>query len=245
MKSRLLGGVAAVVLALIGAILVFSYALNADARAMAGLQPTDVLVVQKSVPAGTTVEQLQESVTLEKRPAGSVPTSALTELDTSAGTVTAADLVPGEALVRQRLVDPATLQTPGSVPIPKGLQEVTFALEPQRMIGGNIAAGSTVGLFASFDKGALKEHPNEASTQRVFHKVLVTRLQRADAATEPAEGGQALPAGTMLVTAAVKDHDAAKIVFASEFGRIWLTNEPKNATEDNPPKPVRITEVYP
>lgn len=245
MKSRLLGGVAAVVLALIGAVLVFSYAANADARAMADLQPTDVLVVRKAVPAGTAVEQLQESVGLDKRPTGSVPTGALTTLDASAGKVTATDLVPGEALVGQRLVNPETLQTPGSIPIPKGLQEVTFALEPQRMIGGNIAAGSTVGIFASFDKGAIKEHPEEASTQRVFHKVLITRLQRADAATEPAEDGQALPAGTMLVTAAVNDRDASKIVFASEFGRIWLTNEPKDATEDNPPKPVRITEVYP
>ncbi|WP_372698878.1 Flp pilus assembly protein CpaB [Arthrobacter sp. JSM 101049] len=245
MKSRLLGGVAAVVLALIGAVLVFSYAANADARAMADLQPTDVLVVRKAIPAGTAVEKISDSVALEKRPAGSVPSGTLSTLDGLTGTVAAADLVPGEALVGQRLVDPKTLQTPGSIPIPKGLQEVTFALEPQRMIGGTISAGSTVGIFASFDKDALEKHPGEESTQRVFHKVLVTRLQRADPATEPAQGSQALPTGTMLVTVAVNDQAASKIVFTAEFGHIWLTNEPKDAKEDNPPKPVRITEVYP
>lgn len=245
MKSRLLGGVAAVVLALIGAVLVYSYAANADTRAMANLEPTSVLVVRKAVPAGTPAGKLSEFVTLEARPAGSVPTGALAELTESSGLVTVTDLVPGEALLASRLADPTTLQTPGTVPVPKGLQEVTFALEPQRMVGGNITAGSTVGIFISFDKGAIKEHLDEPSTQRVFHKVLVTRLQRADAATEPADGAQALPAGTMLVTAAVNDRDASKIVFGSEFGRIWLTNEPQDATENNPPKTVRKTEVYP
>lgn len=246
MKSRLLGGVAAVVLALIGAVLVFSYAANADARAMAGLQPTDVLVVRKAVPAGTAVEQLQESVGLDKRPTGSVPTGALTTLDNSAGKVTATDLVPGEALVGQRLVDPETLEAPGSIPIPKGMQEVTVALDPQRVVGGRIAAGSTVGVFVTFGGGALKyDKISTTTTQRVFHKMLVTSLQRADPAVDPADGSKVLPAGSMLVTLAVNDPAAAKIIFSAENGAIWLTNEPKDATEDNPPKPVRVTEVYP
>lgn len=245
MKSRLLGGVAAVVLALIGAILVHSYAANADVRALADLEPTNVLVVGKAVPAGTSVEQLQESVALVARPAGTVPAGALTSLDASAGQVTVTDLVPGETLLRQRLVDPETLQTPGSIAIPEGLQEVTIALEPQRMVGGRIAAGSTVGVFVTFDAGALKEDPQSATTQRVFHKMLVTSLQRADTVVDPSEGNKALPAGSMLVTLAVNDPMAAKIIYSAEFGRIWLTNEPRDATEDTPPKPVRITEVYP
>lgn len=246
MKSRLLGGVAAVVLALIGAILVFSYAAKADSRAMADLQPTDVLVVRKAVPIGTDVKQLSESVVLAKRPTGSVPTGALSTLDTSTGKVTATGLVPGEALVAQRLVDPETLQTPGSIPIPKGMQEVTIALDPQRVVGGRIAAGSTVGVFVTFGAGALKyDKAPTTTTQRVFHKMLVTSLQRADATVDPAEGNKALPAGSMLVTLAVDDPSAAKIIFSAENGSIWLTNEPKDATEDNPPKPVRITEVYP
>ncbi len=113
------------------------------------------------------------------------------------------------------------------------------------MAGGNMAAGSTVGIFASFDKNALKDDPGASTTGRIFHKVLVTRLQRADADAEQAPGAQALPAGTMLVTVAVKDRNASKIIYSAEFGRIWLTNEPEDATEDNSPKPVRITEVYP
>lgn len=245
MKSRLLGGVAAAVLALLGAVLVYSYAANADARAMAELTPTNVLVARQAVPEGTSVADLGESLALEARPAGTVPAGAIAALDNVAGQVTAVDLVPGEVLLSSRLVDPASLQVPGTVAVPKGLQEVTFALEPQRMVGGNITAGSTVGVFVSFDKEGLKDDAGTPATGRVFHKMLVTRLQRADAAVEPAEGAQPLPAGTMLVSLAVTDRDAAKIVYSAEYGRIWLTNEPKDAKENHPPQLMRQSEVYP
>ena len=58
MKSRLLAGVAALVLAILGALLVVSYAQGADTRAVQGLDPVTVLVVQKAVPAGTSVAGL-------------------------------------------------------------------------------------------------------------------------------------------------------------------------------------------
>ncbi|MBV1780035.1 Flp pilus assembly protein CpaB [Paeniglutamicibacter sp. ABSL32-1] len=245
MKSRLLGGVAAAVLALLGAVLVFSYAAKADARAMAELTPTNVLVIRQAVPEGTSVADLGESVALEARPAGTVPAGALATLDEIAGQVTVTDLAPGEVLLSSRLVDPASLQTPGTVAVPKGLQEITFGLEPQRMVGGNITAGSTVGVFVSFDKEGLRDDAGVPASGRVFHKMLVTRLQRADATAEAAEGAQPLPAGTMLVSLAVTDREAAKIVYSAEYGRIWLTNEPKDAKENNPPQLMRQSEVYP
>ncbi|WCI08470.1 hypothetical protein PJ267_19735 [Arthrobacter sp. OVS8] len=53
MKSRLLAGIAALVLAIVGALLVVSYAQGADTRAVQGLDPVAVLVVKNAVPAGT------------------------------------------------------------------------------------------------------------------------------------------------------------------------------------------------
>lgn len=245
MKSRLLAGVAAVALACVGAVLVFSYAANADRRAMESLDPVQVLVVQEPVPAGTPVEALKESVVPEPLPAAAVPQTALASLSESAGLVTAVDLVPGEQLVAERLVDPAELQTPGSVPVPEGMQEVTFSVDPQRVVGGKVTAGDTVGVFVSFDEGGLEDDPALPTTQRVFHKVLVTSIQRADAAAaDPAADPQALPSGTMLVTVAMSDSDVAKVVFSAEFGRIWLTKEPAEAAEE-PPTVMRKSDVYP
>jgi pilus assembly protein CpaB len=249
-KSRLIAGVAAVVVAIVGILLIFSYAQSADNRAIQKLEPVKVLVVQKPVPAGTSAEALTKLVAVEELPRTGVPGSALDSLTDQAGKVTATDLVPGEQLVAERLIDPASLDVPGSVPVPKGLQEVTFALEPQRLVGGRIVAGDTVGLFVTFGGANAKDSPLPSTTGRVLHKVLVTSLQRAEAtqATAPASPNapnpQALPAGGMLVTVAVADTAAARIIYSAEFGRIWLTKEPSDAKED-PPTQITRGDVYP
>ncbi len=139
MKSRLLAGLAAVVLAIVGAILVVSYAQGADSRAVQNLQPVTVMVVQKAVPAGTPVATLKAFVASQELPGKAVSKTALKNLDGQAGKVTAVDLLPGEQLVAERLVEPEALKTSGSVEVPEGLQEVSFQLEPQRVVGGRIA----------------------------------------------------------------------------------------------------------
>ena len=69
MKSRLLTGIAAVVLAIIGAMLVISYAQGADQRAVRNLEPVSVIVVKKAIPAGTPVGAMGASVATEQLPA--------------------------------------------------------------------------------------------------------------------------------------------------------------------------------
>lgn len=245
MKSRLIGGVLAVVLALIGAILVFTYAGNADARAMQRLDPVNVLIVKKTVPAGTSVEELPDFLRVETLPASSVSPTALKDLKSSQGQVTAIDLIPGEQLLAERLVAPADLETSGSAEVPKGLQEVSFQLEPQRVVGGRVTPGDHVGIFISMEGGASASAPDKETTQLVLHKTLVTGMQRAPqpVTEEGQEDAQALPEGTMLVTVAVDDKAAQKIVFAAEFAKIWLSKEPGDAKESNPTV-VQRSEVY-
>lgn len=243
MKNRLLGGIVALVLAVVGTMLLVSYVQGSEARAQANLQPVQVLVVEKQVPRGATVDQIQDSVRLASLPAASVPNGALKSLDGLNDKVAAADLVPGEALLGVRLVDPTSLAAPGSVPVPEGMQEVSVQLEAQRVVGGRIAAGDTVGIVALFSGGA-----GEESGQQIFHKVLVTSVQRstAKASSSGDEAEQAntqLPEGQLLVTFARNDVDAAKIAFAAEFGKLWLTKEPGSATESSPTV-VKKTELF-
>lgn len=245
MKSRLLAGVAALVLALVGAFLVFSYAQNANARAMAGMEPVDVLVVQKKIPAGTKAKALAESVDVKRLPASAVSNSALRDLQDVVGKVTSVDLMPGEQLLKERLVTPKEAQSLGSVPVPKGLQEVSFQLEPQRVVGGTLTPGDHVGVLISFDAGASPDDPESPTTQFVFHRILVTKVQGAPVASPdaPEQNGEPLPEGSLMITVAVDDVDAAEIVFGSEFGTIWLTKEPKDASKSDP-SVVTKTEVY-
>ncbi|WP_077491055.1 Flp pilus assembly protein CpaB [Sinomonas mesophila] len=242
MKSRLVAGAVALVAAILGVILVLSYANGADRRAMAGLTPTEVLVVAKAVPEGTPVEELAGSLETRSLPADAVVPAALTSLDGQAGTVTTTALTPGEQLLPDRLASPETLAEPGTVPVPKGLQEVSFQLDPQRAVGGRLAAGDTVGLFLSFDNGAVPSGQGPESTSLALHTVLLTSVQRAPQA-ETADAATALPAGSLLITVAVTDEQAQKIVFTAEYGSIWLSKEPADATR-SATSPVDRKKVY-
>ena len=248
MKSRLLAGTAAVALALVGAILIIFYANGADQRALATIEAEDVLVVKAAIPAGTPVDDMAERLVTEKVPAAGVSDTALRTLDGKAGTVSAVDLVPGEQLLAERLIAPGEFQDKGAVEVPTGFQEVSLQLEPQRVAGGRINVGDHVGIFLSFEDGAYKPKPEDATTQLTLRKVLVTAVQRTASPEKPAEGeanpqDTTLPAGTLMLTVAVNDIDAGKIVFASEFGRLWLTKEPLDA-QDNGPRVERKEVVY-
>lgn len=254
MKSRLMAGVAAVVLALIGAILVVSYASGADERAVKALEPVDVLVVATSVPAGTAVESLLPFLTAQKLPGTAVAKSALQSLDGVAGKVTAVELLPGEQLVAERLTAPETLQSSGAVQVPEGLQEISFQLDPQRVVGGRLTAGDHIGIFISLKGGGIEAKPEKETTQLTLHKVLVTSVQRAASAApspEPTASGAgapvedtSLPTGSLLLTVAVNDVDATKIVYGFEFGTLWLSKEPPNATDSGRPGIMTKPELY-
>src|SRR4051794_38753480 len=116
----MLAGVAAVVLAIVGAVLMVTYAQGADQRAMKDMDPTDGLVVTKAVPAGSSLDIVRASVSVQQVPATAVSKTALKNLDDSVGKVAAVDLVPGEQLLAERLVAPQDANT-GAVRVPTGL----------------------------------------------------------------------------------------------------------------------------
>ena len=244
----MLAGTAAVALALVGAILIIVYANGADARAMATTNPKKVLVVQKAIPAGTPVNDMTASLVIEDVPAAGVAATALGSLDGKTGTVAAVDLIPGEQLLAERLVAPQDAKVGGAIKVPAGLQEVTFELDPKRVVGGRIEAGDHVGISLNFKDGADKSKPLDPTTQLTLRKVLVTAVQRAPQATaKPTDGTNpqdtTLPQGSFMVTVAVNDLDANKVIFTSINGELWLTKEPLDA-QDNGPRVERKDNVY-
>lgn len=248
MKSRMLAGVSAIVLALIGAVLIVTYAQGADQRAMKDMDPTDVLVVTKAVPAGSSLDIVRASVGVQQVPATAVSKTALKNLDDSAGKVAAVDLVPGEQLLAERLVAPQDAKSSSAAKVPPGLQEVTFELEPKMVVGGRLEAGDHVAIGFSFPAGADKSKPAEPTTQLSLRKVLVTAVQRAAQPTaKPADGTNpqdtTLPQGSFMVTVAVSDVDASKIIYTNLNGSLWLTKEPLDA-QDNGPFIARKDNVY-
>ncbi|MHA7295304.1 Flp pilus assembly protein CpaB [Arthrobacter sp. HLT1-21] len=245
MKSRVIGAIAAVLLAIIGTVLLVQYVGTAESRALEGTETQTVLVVRDglSVPEGTAAESLLDFVSVESVPAKVVPADAIATVEEVAGLVTSVELVSGEQVLSTRFMDPAELDEEQRVEVPEGMQEVTILLEPQRAVGGQIKAGDTVGIFISLDGGG--EVNPLAVTYLTLHKVLVTNIQGLPAPVEETgtPSSTPIPAGSVLVTVARAAPDAEKIIYGQEFGRVWLSKEPATATEDGT-RPVTSDEIY-
>lgn len=225
MRRRLIAALAALVLAATGAVVLLAYVRGADDRALAGMRTVDVLVVDRPVAEGTSAAELAGLVRTERLPARAAVPGAVADLGALAGQVATVDLQPGEQLLAARFGAPEDRAAPGTVPAPAGAAEVSVLLEPQRAVGGRLAAGDTVGVHVSLDDGR---------THAVHHRVLVTQVQGAPAAVadgEPADtasSGGAAPSASLLVTLGLRPEAAEAVVFGMEQGTVWLTLEPED-----------------
>ncbi|KHL05099.1 hypothetical protein LK10_03580 [Sinomonas humi] len=222
--------------AIIGSVLLITYVNGADQRAYASTETQDVYVVQKLIPAGTTSTSLGDSVARKPMPKGMVPADSVTDLSSLQGKVASVALEPGEQLLASRFVDPASLHAPGRVDVPAGMQEVTLRLPIERVVGGALSAGDTVGIIVSFDA----QNNTLAQTQFTYNKVLVTGIQLSTGAAAQNNATQASGSGSgpgnsnsnsgdYLVTLARPASDVAKLIYAAEFGKVYLTKEPAAA----------------
>lgn len=247
MKARLLGGIAALVVAIIGTVLLVSYVQGADRRALANTETTEVYVIQKEIAAGTSAANFGDSAVKKSIPKSAVASDSVATLSELGQKVSAVGLVPGEQLLSSRMVEPAQLLGAGRVAVPTGLQEVTIKLPMERIVGGSLKAGDTVGVVLSFPENEKLNLPDQS--QLLFHKVLVTAVQNATGAvaedqaatTEKTSDGalgsksSAAQAGGngYMVTVARNAIDVEKIVHAIEFGKVYLSKERDNSTQDN------------
>jgi pilus assembly protein CpaB len=226
MNRKLTGIAAALVLALVGTLVLVGYVRSAEARALSGEELVTVLVVTKTIEAGTAADELVGHVKAEQVPSKVRATGAVASLDDIEGKVASVDLLPGEQLMTERFVSSVTRSQAG---VPSGLLEVTIALDPERALGGNLRTGDTVGVVASFDDAG----DGKAASHLMLHKVLVSNVQLAELSKvdedEAAGQGAVAPSGKLLVTLAVDAPAVERIVFAAEHGRVWLTAEPAEA----------------
>lgn len=238
MSRRLVAVLLALVLAVVGAGILYIYVSGADQRAMQDLEPVTVIQVVQPVPEGTPVEGLADLVVPTEVPAKAVAAGALSSLDEVDGQVTTTDLQPGEQLLATRFADPETFADSRPPDVPENMQQVSVLLEPRRVLGGYLEPGSTVGVFMSMT--------DPAETRMILNKALVTRVQggvalpqpQAEVASddEPApEGADPAaappPAEGVMVTLVVELDGAEDLVFGSEHGTIWLSVQPDEAKE--------------
>lgn len=152
-KRRIIGIVAAVVLAAIGTFALLGYVNTAKEEALAAEALVDVYVVDRLVPKGAPAGTIEESVSIEQVPARLKQPGAITDLD-QMGTdeVAAADLQPGDQLLAARLVGEQEVADEVTDKV-----QLSALLAPERAVGGSLQEGDLVGVYLSFDPFELDE----------------------------------------------------------------------------------------
>ncbi len=156
------------------------------------------------------------------------------------------------------------------VEVPAGKLELPVRFSAEQALGGIIDAGDTVAIIASFDaysvagegivevaggvEIAIPETADGSRTQSVqatdilINSVLVVEVQ-ADStpnftASEEEDGGGAVlaPSTSFIITFALDPADAARVVFAAEYGKLWLASQTPD--DDGPTELVTIDDIF-
>jgi pilus assembly protein CpaB len=216
MRTRIIAVAIAAVLAIAGAVALIAAFRSADQAAVAGAKLQSVYVVADEVPAGTEAARLGDAVALQQVPAKYVAEGAVGDRGDLTGLVAAENRQPGEQVLASRFASPAELASAGvRVAVPDGLQEVSVAVDLQRIAGGAVGPGDRVGVFASYDDGAA----GAKTTALLLNRVLVTSI----ASTVDPDADEQQAQGLVLVTLALGTDQAKAVVNAAEFGHIWMS----------------------
>lgn len=236
MKTRIIGAIVALILAAVGAFVLVTYVRGADARAAEGAELADVYIVQELIAEGTAGESVEEFVKVDTIPTRNLAEGAVTDLEELAGLVADADLLPGEQLISERFTDPAELAARGDVPIPEGMQLVSFTLPADRVVGGQVRAGDKIGLVGTVDPDEIGDEEDVINpiTSFAFHGVLVTNVQGVVSADpETGEEQDQASGDNIMVTIALTAPDVERWIWfaegeAAQYAQMWLTLENEN-----------------
>lgn len=252
MKTRIIGAILALILASAGAFALISYVRGADARAAEGAELSEVYIVQQEIPRGALGESVSDHVKVDTVPTRNVVGDPVTDLSELDGLVASASLLPGEQLSSARFVDPQDISESGDVPVPAGMQLLSFALPADRVVGGQVEAGDHIGMISTIDPDEAGDEQDVINpiTRFAFHTVLVTRVQGL---TRPDDGDKSgkvdqESGSSIMLTIALSAHDAERWVFFTEgfdgdYAKMWLTLETAE-TDNSGTAPVTVENAW-
>jgi pilus assembly protein CpaB len=251
MKRRALTIALAVLLAVLGTGGVLAYVNHANARALAGQHAVTVLIARQAIPAGTSAADAQARGLLraERLPSASVPADALAAITPDiAALVTDADVQPGQLLLRPTLVTKTRDAT--GLAVPPGEFAVAIQFCVPEAVAGYVQPGSQVAVFETTVGGNANmtgqaacsgahtfTGAQHATTRLVLPKVTVLAVGQSGG---QGTGGQSSAApnsassgggqNVSLITVAVSQADAGRLIQVSENGLPYLAIPASNAS---------------
>ncbi len=235
MERRKILLVVAAVVAALGATLVFLYAQGAENRAVAQFQTVEVLSAAQRIERGEPMDDALAAgkVTLEAVTVDEVLEGAGADDEAFAGQVALTTVYPGEQLLPVKFGAADEVESTSTLPVPEGKVAIAVSLTDQGRVGSFTRPGSEVAIYLS----AVPEDDSPAYTRMLLPRVTVigagstTQVRSAPATTEDGAAAEQLP--NTLLTLAVAQREAEKVLFAQDAGTLSFALLPaKGELED-------------
>ena len=224
-RSALL--ITGLVVAALGTLLVFLYTNNVQNTVSAEGELVEVLVATQAVPVGTPAAGVP--VELKAIPQGAVPAGAVTDLATVEGQLSIVPIAQGQVVLTTMLGQPAQVT---SLAIPEGKMGVAVQLDDAQRVAGFVNPGSEVAVFATVETEAGTE------TRLLLPRATVAAVGPTTVVSRTTgEGEQAnteeIP--TAILTLALDQTDAQKVIFATDQSRLYFALlTPQSVTAPGP-----------
>lgn len=218
--------IVAVLLAAIGAGLVFVYANNANNRALADQKPVQVLVAKTEIPAGTAASVAEAAGDFQAKDiaSASVTPGAISDVAPLAGEVAIAPIFPGEQIIAAQFGQSGAIT---ELPIPAGDVAISVQLGDPNRVAGFVQPGSHVAIFVTMSQAA----GNSGGASTTFTQLLLPNVEVLAAGpttftstTTTTASGQTnteqIPRA--ILTLALNQAEAQKTIYASQNGTLYF-----------------------
>lgn len=218
MGRRTLLLLAALVVAALGTTGVFLYVDGVNERAERDYALVEVLVATAPIEAGTTARAARDSGALDLRPflrRSLADLPALSDIEGIADMVALAPIAVGEPILETQFGESGEST---SLPLPEGKLAVSVQLADPARVAGFVGPGSEVAVF-------LTTGEDGTDTTRVLLprvSVIAAGTTTASAGTQAAGTAPTEVLPNALLTLAVDQREAQKVVYASTHGEMYF-----------------------
>jgi len=206
----------AVVVAVLGAGLVFLYVQGADNRAQQRFDTVNVLRAVQPIEQGETIDDAAASGKLQLQAVSQADLLPGYQTDTSEleGLAATTTIYAGEQIIADKFSNDVQDLVPSALQIPKDMVAISVNLTDPSRVAGFVNPGSQVAIFQT----------TEGYSRLVLSRVTVLGV----GSTTPTQTTTTSPKGEQtteqlprtLLTIAVKQHEAEKVQFAAYTGEV-------------------------
>ncbi len=218
MGRRTLLLIAALVIAALGTTGVFLYVNGVDQRAQAAYESRRVLVAVLPIDAGTSAGEAMASGSLEQREFWQRSIEGLdvrSDVSDIADMVALAPIAAGEPILGSQFGDPGKASR---LPIPPGKLAVSVQVGDPARVSGLVAPGSHVAIFLTINS----DTGGQPSTGTLLSDVQVIATGKTTLVPNSGEAGANDPVSQAILTLAVDQQEAQKVVYGSQNGQLYF-----------------------